>query len=70
MSLIEAITGVFSSTALSAAGWGFAASFVFCVLIVLTKPWHGTLTMDFTDGIQKFHTAPTPRIGGMQEARY
>lgn len=65
MSLIEAITGVFSSTALSAAGWGFAASFVFCVLIVLTKPWHGALTMDFTDGIQKFHTAPTPRIGGI-----
>ncbi len=21
--------------------------------------------MDFTDGIQKFHTAPTPRIGGI-----
>lgn len=65
MSLIEVIIGVFSSSALSAAAWGFASSFVLCVLIVLTKPWHGALTMDFTDGIQKFHTAPTPRIGGI-----
>lgn len=65
MSLIEAITGVFSSPALSAAVWGFASSFVLCVLLVLTKSWHGAVTMDFTDGIQKFHTAPTPRIGGI-----
>lgn len=65
MSLIETITAVFSSPALSAAAWGFASSFALCVLLVLTKPWHGTLTMDFTDGIQKFHTAPTPRIGGI-----
>jgi UDP-N-acetylmuramyl pentapeptide phosphotransferase/UDP-N-acetylglucosamine-1-phosphate transferase len=65
MSLIEAIHGVFTSPALSAAAWGFASSFVLCVLLVLTKPWHGVLTMDFTDGVQKFHTAPTPRIGGI-----
>ena len=36
-----------------------------CVLLVLTKRWHGALTKDFTDGIQKFHTAPTPRVGGV-----
>ena len=42
-----------------------AASFALCVFLVLTKPWHGALTMDFTDGVQKFHTAPTPRIGGI-----
>lgn len=42
-----------------------AASFVLCVLLVVTKRWHGALTMDFTDGVQKFHTAPTPRIGGV-----
>lgn len=42
-----------------------AASFALCVLLVLTKRWHGTLTMDGTDGVQKFHTAPTPRIGGV-----
>lgn len=42
-----------------------AASFAVCVLLVLTKRWHGTLTMDHTEGVQKFHTAPTPRIGGV-----
>jgi UDP-N-acetylmuramyl pentapeptide phosphotransferase/UDP-N-acetylglucosamine-1-phosphate transferase len=33
--------------------------------MVITKRWHGALTMDFTDGVQKFHTAPTPRVGGI-----
>jgi len=42
-----------------------AASFALCVIMVLTKRWHGALTMDSTDGVQKFHTAPTPRIGGV-----
>ncbi len=42
-----------------------AASFALCVLLVLTKRWHGALTMDHVDGIQKFHTDPTPRIGGV-----
>ncbi len=65
MNLLNAIVGVFQSPALYPALWGFAASFALCVLLVLTKPWHGALTMDFTDGIQKFHTTPTPRIGGI-----
>ncbi len=65
MSLIEAITGVSTSPALSAAAWGFASSFALCVFLVLTKRWHGALTMDHTEGVQKFHTAPTPRIGGI-----
>jgi UDP-N-acetylmuramyl pentapeptide phosphotransferase/UDP-N-acetylglucosamine-1-phosphate transferase len=51
--------------AMTAAAWGFFSCFVLCVLLVVTKRWHGTLTMDFTNGIQKFHTAPTPRIGGV-----
>lgn len=63
--LIQSVTGVFTSPALNAATWGFASSFALCVLLVLTKRWHGALTMDFTDGVQKFHTAPTPRIGGV-----
>lgn len=50
---------------ISAAAWGFSSCFALCVLLVVTKRWHGALTMDFTDGIQKFHTAPTPRIGGI-----
>ena len=65
MGLVQAVIGVFASAALDAARWGFAASFVFCVLLVITKRWHGALTMDFTDGVQKFHTAPTPRVGGV-----
>ncbi len=65
MTLLNALQGVFQSPAITAAAWGFASSFVLCVLLVLTKPWHGALTMDFTEGVQKFHTAPTPRIGGI-----
>ena len=65
MTLIQALTGVFSSPALPAAAWGMTASFALCVLLVLTKRWHGALTMDHMEGIQKFHTDPTPRIGGV-----
>lgn len=43
--------------------WGF--SVVLCCVLVLTKKWHGVLTLDQSSGIQKFHTAPTPRIGGL-----
>lgn len=42
-----------------------AASFAFCIFLVLTKRWHGALTMDHPEGVQKFHTVPTPRIGGV-----
>ena len=59
------LAAVLSSPALTAATWGMAASFAFCVLLVLTKRWHGVLTMDHTEGVQKFHSAPTPRIGGI-----
>lgn len=65
MTLIQAITDVFSSSALHAAAWGMAASFALCVLLVLTRRWHGALTTDHVEGVQKFHTAPTPRIGGV-----
>ena len=40
-------------------------SLAVCILLVITKRWHGKLTMDSTEGVQKFHTAPTPRIGGV-----
>ena len=43
----------------------FAISFLFSILIVLSKRYHGFISMDSSDGIQKFHTAPTPRIGGI-----
>lgn len=65
MTPLVALQGVFASPALLAAAWGLAASFGLSVLLVITKRWHGVLTMDATDGVQKFHTAPTPRIGGV-----
>lgn len=33
--------------------------------LVLTKNWHGRFSLDTHEGAQKFHTAPTPRIGGV-----
>jgi UDP-N-acetylmuramyl pentapeptide phosphotransferase/UDP-N-acetylglucosamine-1-phosphate transferase len=48
-----------------AVGVGFVASFAFCIMLVLTKSWHGALSMDANKGIQKFHSKPTPRIGGL-----
>lgn len=50
---------------MNAAFLGFFITFLVCILIVITKRWHGVLTMDFTEGVQKFHTEPTPRIGGL-----
>lgn len=63
--LVNAIEVVFHSPALGAAAWGMAMTFALCVLLVLTKRWHGALTMGHTEGVQKFHTVPTPRIGGI-----
>jgi UDP-N-acetylmuramyl pentapeptide phosphotransferase/UDP-N-acetylglucosamine-1-phosphate transferase len=40
-------------------------SLVVAVLLVLTKRWHGRFSMDGLLGIQKMHTVPTPRIGGI-----
>ena len=33
-------------------------------LLLATQHLHGRLSLDFTDGPQKFHCDPTPRIGG------
>ena len=35
------------------------------LLLVATQRWHGRLSMDSTYGVQKFHTHPTPRVGGI-----
>jgi UDP-N-acetylmuramyl pentapeptide phosphotransferase/UDP-N-acetylglucosamine-1-phosphate transferase len=57
---------VFAIEAIKApALWGFGVSFALCIVLVLTQRWHGALTTDSTDGIQKFHTTPTPRVGGI-----
>lgn len=48
-----------------AAVTGLFCSFLASILIVATKRWHGAFSMDGTRGVQKFHTVPTPRIGGI-----
>ncbi len=48
------------------AAWGAGAAALFvAVLLVLTKDLHGRLSMDSSFGVQRFHTQPTPRIGGI-----
>jgi hypothetical protein len=33
--------------------------------IVLTQRWHGRYTFDLQSGVQRAHTRPTPRVGGV-----
>ncbi|CAI10005.1 putative glycosyl transferase, family 4 [Aromatoleum aromaticum EbN1] len=42
-----------------------ATSCLVALVIVLTKNLHGRFTLDSDHGIQKFHVAPTPRVGGL-----
>ena len=42
-----------------------AVSLLAALLLVFTKGWHGHYSMDLHEGIQKFHTVPTPRVGGI-----
>ena len=44
---------------------GFGATFALSVILVLTKHLHGKFTLDSSEGVQKFHDLPTPRIGGL-----
>lgn len=39
--------------------------FTVCFLIIFTAKWHGKATMDCLPGVQRFHSVPTPRIGGL-----
>ena len=41
------------------------ASFVVAQALVLSAHKHGHLTMDLPGAVQKFHSQPTPRIGGI-----
>jgi UDP-N-acetylmuramyl pentapeptide phosphotransferase/UDP-N-acetylglucosamine-1-phosphate transferase len=45
--------------------WVFLASLFTACLTVFTKRYHGHLSMDEHAGIQKVHTHPTPRVGGI-----
>ena len=43
----------------------FAGSALTALLLALTQRWHGRLTLDLADGVQKAHTQPTSRVGGL-----
>ena len=40
-------------------------AFVLAQALVLSAHKHGHLTMDLPSGVQKFHSQPTPRVGGI-----
>jgi UDP-N-acetylmuramyl pentapeptide phosphotransferase/UDP-N-acetylglucosamine-1-phosphate transferase len=65
MNLLAAAFALFRKPELTLVAVAFLASFLLCVATVLTKRWHGTFSMDTITGIQKFHSVPTPRIGGI-----
>jgi UDP-N-acetylmuramyl pentapeptide phosphotransferase/UDP-N-acetylglucosamine-1-phosphate transferase len=44
---------------------GFFASLFCAVAVVLTTKWHGRFSLDGTHGVQKNHSIPCPRIGGL-----
>jgi len=44
---------------------GLGSAFLFCLLIIRSKGLLGHLTLDSDAGIQRVHTRPTPRIGGL-----
>jgi UDP-N-acetylmuramyl pentapeptide phosphotransferase/UDP-N-acetylglucosamine-1-phosphate transferase/O-antigen ligase len=43
----------------------FLVAFLGCIGLVLTTRWHGRLSLDTNIGLQKFHSTPTPRVGGL-----
>lgn len=43
----------------------FAVTLLVSLALVASQHWHGHFSMDGTDGVQKHHTEPTPRIGGL-----
>jgi UDP-N-acetylmuramyl pentapeptide phosphotransferase/UDP-N-acetylglucosamine-1-phosphate transferase len=44
---------------------GLSLSLLLCISLVATQRWHGRFSLDPLGGVQKFHTCPTPRIGGL-----
>ena len=45
--------------------WGFCITLIASAMLVSTKNFHGALSLDSNEGVQKFHKTPTPRIGGI-----
>ena len=42
----------------------FGVTFLTCLAICLSQRWHARWSLDHSHGVQKFHTKPTPRVGG------
>ncbi len=43
----------------------FAITFLACLFLLATQRWHARYSLDDAFGVQKHHTKPTPRIGGV-----
>lgn len=43
----------------------FTITLLTSIALVLTQRWHGRFSMDGMPGVQKMHTRPTPRVGGV-----
>lgn len=43
----------------------FAVTLMASLALVLTQRWHGRFSLDGAVGVQKMHTQPTPRVGGV-----
>jgi UDP-N-acetylmuramyl pentapeptide phosphotransferase/UDP-N-acetylglucosamine-1-phosphate transferase len=43
----------------------FAVTLLASAALVASQHWHGHFSMDGTEGVQKHHSQPTPRIGGV-----
>lgn len=44
---------------------GALTAFALSVLVVLNTRWHGFLSLDASQGVQKLHAHLTPRVGGL-----
>ena len=62
---LQSLQDIFTLLSIDVAMWGFIVSFLASILTVMTKGLHGSHTFDFSQGIQKFHNKPTPRVGGI-----
>jgi UDP-N-acetylmuramyl pentapeptide phosphotransferase/UDP-N-acetylglucosamine-1-phosphate transferase len=65
MNFLDAALALKHLPGLTSVHISFLASLLLCIAVVLSKRWHGSVSMDSTDGIQKLHSDPTPRIGGI-----
>lgn len=44
---------------------GGVVSLLCSIFLIITKHLHGRISLDSLNGVHKFHTEPTPRIGGL-----